>query len=314
MKILFMGTPDFAVGILDAIVKSGAGEVVGVVTQPDKPRGRSRELIPSPVKEYAVAHGIKVYQPLKIKAAEEVDILRGIDADIYVVAAFGQILSGEILDLPKFGCINVHASLLPEYRGAAPIQWAIYDGKEYTGVTIQQMNEGVDTGDIISSERVDISPDETGESLFIKLKDAGAKLIVRTLADIEENRVEPVMQDESRATYAKILKKEMGCIDFDRTAVEIERMVRAFTPWPGGYTFLNGKLLKIKQCRVEETEDTTGECGTVTQTSKEGIRVLCGNNSVLLITRLQPEGKKEMSAADFLLGNSIPEGTKLGKR
>lgn len=313
MKILFMGTPDFAVGILDAIVNSNAGEIVGVVTQPDKPKGRSGSLMPSPVKEYAQSHNIKVYQPVKIKSSEEVDVLRGIDADIYVVAAFGQILSKEILDIPKYGCINVHASLLPEYRGAAPIQWAIYDGKEYTGVTIQQMNEGVDTGDIISSVRVDIAGDETGESLFSKLKDAGADLIVETLIQIGNNTAVHEPQDESKATYAKMLKKEMGCIDFSRSAVSIERMIRAFTPWPGGYTYLNGRLIKIKQCRAEEERDHTGEYGAVTGTSKDGIKVACGEGS-LLITRIQPEGKKEMTASDFLLGNNIPAGTILGKR
>ena len=312
MKILFMGTPDFAVGILDSIVKNDAGEVVGVVTQPDKPKGRSGVPVSSPVKEYALAHGIKVYQPVKIKAQEEVGVLRGIDADIYVVAAFGQILSKEILDLPQYGCINVHASLLPMYRGAAPIQWAIYDGQEYTGVTVQQMNEGIDTGDIISSTRVDIAPDETGESLFMKLRDAGAKLIVDTLQSIENNTAQHVPQDESKATYAKILKKEMGCIDFARPAEEIERMIRAFTPWPGGYTYLNGKMLKIKQCMAQPDFDIENGCGVVTGTSREGIKVSCGKGSSLLITRLQPEGKKEMPAADFLLGNSIPEGTKLG--
>lgn len=312
MKILFMGTPDFAVGILDSIVKNDAGEVVGVVTQPDKPKGRSGVPVSSPVKEYALAHGIKVYQPVKIKAQEEVGVLREIDADIYVVAAFGQILSKEILDLPQYGCINVHASLLPMYRGAAPIQWAIYDGQEYTGVTVQQMNEGIDTGDIISSTRVDIAPDETGESLFMKLRDAGAKLIVDTLQSIENNTAQHVPQDESKATYAKILKKEMGCIDFARPAEEIERMIRAFTPWPGGYTYLNGKMLKIKQCMAQPAFDIENGCGVVTGTSREGIKVSCGKGSSLLITRLQPEGKKEMPAADFLLGNSIPEGTKLG--
>ena len=312
MKILFMGTPDFAVGILDAIVNGDVGEVVGVVTQPDKPKGRSSVLIPSPVKEYALSHGIKVYQPAKIKASEEVEILRGIDADIYVVAAFGQILSKEILDIPRYGCINVHASLLPQYRGAAPIQWAIYDGKEYTGVTIQQMNEGVDTGDIISQERVKIADDETGESLFTKLRDAGAKLIVHTLQSIGNNTAQSVPQDESKATYARILKKEMGCIDFTRTAEEIERMIRAFTPWPGGFTYLNGRILKIKQCKAEAMSVNETGCGFVTGTSREGIRVACGGGTVLLITRLQPEGKKEMPAADFLLGNKIPEGTKLG--
>lgn len=310
MKILFMGTPDFAVGILDAIVNS-ENEVTAVVTQPDRPRGRSGKLAASPVKEYATSHGLRVLQPLKIKEAGEVERLRGIDADIYVVAAFGQILSKEILDIPPYGCINVHASLLPRYRGAAPIQWAIADGRKYTGVTIQQMNEGVDTGDIISSAIVDIAEDETGGSLFERLMDEGATLIVKTLREIADGTAKHIPQDESEATYAKMLKKEMGLIDFSRQAKETERLIRAFTPWPGGYTYLNGKMLKIKECRVEE-EQNPSPPGTVIGTSRDGIRVSCGKG-VLVLTGIQPEGKKEMSAADFLLGNRIEEGTVLGK-
>ncbi len=308
-----MGTPDFAVGIIDAIVNSGVGQVVAAVTQPDRPKGRSGALAASPVKEYAVSHGIRVMQPAKIKDKTEVAALMETGADIFVVAAFGQILSREILDIPKYGCINVHASLLPEYRGAAPIQWAIADGKKYTGVTIQQMNEGVDTGDIISSVRVDIADDETGASLFDKLRDAGAALIVDTLRQIENGGAGHTPQDESRATYAKILKKEMGCIDFSRSATQIERMIRAFTPWPGGYTYLNGRMIKIRECRVTEHSGNAAECGSIVSVSGEGIKVACANGD-LLITRLQPEGKKEMTAHDFLLGNKIEPGVILGKK
>ena len=309
MKILFMGTPDFAAGILSAILKSGRHEVVAVATQPDRPKGRSGEPVASPVKKLAVSYGIDVLQPRKIKESEEVERLRAVDADIYVVAAFGQILSKEILDIPKYGCINVHASLLPEYRGAAPIQRAIADGKKITGVTIQQMNEGVDTGDIISSREVAIAPDETGESLFDRLMEEGEALIVDTLTLIEEGRAVHTPQDETKATYAGMLKKEMGCVDFTRTAEEIERLIRAFTPWPGGYTYLDGKLLKIKKC---ETSKGEGKPGSVIGTSKDGILVACGKDA-LLITRLQAEGKKEMSAHDFLLGHGIKEGTVLGQ-
>ena len=230
MNILFMGTPDFAAGILSAIIESGRHKITAVVTQPDRPKGRSDKLIASPVKEVAVANGIKVLQPPRIKNSDEVARLRAVDADIFVVAAFGQILSKEILDIPKYGCINVHASLLPLYRGAAPIQWAIADGQSVTGVTIQQMNEGVDTGDIISQKTVPIADDETGESLFDKLMVASQSLTVDTLSAIEEGRATHTPQDEDKATYAKILKKEMGYIDFRRKAAEIERLVRAFTP------------------------------------------------------------------------------------
>ena len=306
MKILFMGTPDFAAGILKAIYEDSRHEVVAVVTQPDRPKGRSATLVASPVKEYAMEHGISVLQPGRIKEASEVEKLKTIDADIYVVAAFGQILSKEILDIPKYGCINVHASLLPEYRGAAPIQWAIADGKKITGVTIQQMNEGVDTGDIISSSEIQIADDETGGSLFDRLMVVGEKLITKTLDLIEEGRAVRTPQDESRATYAKILKKEMGCIDYSESAEEIERLVRAFTPWPGGYTYLDGRMIKIKNCRVYP-----GKCdkegGTITEVTKDEIVVAC-RDSLLAISDLQCEGKKAMKVSDYLLGNHIEPG------
>ena len=307
-----MGTPDFAAGILEAIVQSGRHEVVAAVTQPDRPKGRSKELVASPVKVFAEKHGIPVLQPAKIKEASEVLKLKSIDADIYVVAAFGQILSKEILDIPKFGCINVHASLLPEYRGAAPIQWAIADGKKVTGVTIQQMNEGVDTGDIISTSEVTVRNDETGESLFDRLMEAGEALITDTLDIIESGKACPVPQDESKATYAKILKKEMGCIDFARSAEEIERTVRAFTPWPGGFTYLDGKMLKIIKCSVASTTGSK-EIGTVTAVSKDEILIACGEGT-LAVSELQPEGKKKMSVHDYLLGKPISVGTKFGSR
>ena len=310
MKILFMGTPDFAAGILEAVCKSGRHEVVMAVTQPDRPKGRSKAPVQSPVKEYALTAGIPVMQPEKIKSSDEVEKLRAAGADIFVVAAFGQILSKEILDIPKYGCINVHASLLPEYRGAAPIQWAIADGKKVTGVTIQRMNEGVDTGDIITNVTVDIRDDETGGSLFDRLMEAGKALTVDTLSLIEEGRAVYTPQDESRASHAKILKKEMGHIDFSKAAEEIERLIRAFTPWPGGYTFYDGKMLKIKKCSVTGSSNSDIP-GTVTAVSADDITVSC-KSGALLIKVVQPEGKKEMSVHDYLLGNSIPVGTRLG--
>ena len=311
MKILFMGTPDFAAGILQSIVESGRHEVTAVVTQPDRPKGRSGALVASPVKEYALTRGLDLLQPVKIKEAAEVEKLRMIDADIFVVAAFGQILSKEILDIPKYGCINVHASLLPEYRGAAPIQWAIADGKKTTGVTIQQMNEGVDTGDIITSREVKIADDETGGSLFDRLMEEGKTLIVETLDLIAEGKAQHTPQDESRATYAKILKKDMGLIDWERSAEEIERLVRAFTPWPGGFTYLDGKLIKIKSCRI--ADGSSGEeGGTITEVTKDELMVSCAG-SLLAISRVQCEGKKEMAVRDFLLGNHMERGMRFGK-
>ena len=306
-----MGTPDFAAGILDAIYDS-SHEIVAIVTQPDRPKGRSGAAVASPVKEFAVAHDIRLLQPLSVKKPGEVETLRTIDADICVVAAFGQILSKEILDIWPFGCINVHASLLPEYRGAAPIQWAIADGREITGVTVQQMNEGVDTGDIISSVTVAIDPQETGGSLFDKLAKAGAGLIVETLDLIEQGRADHTPQDESRATYARILKKEMGNIDFSQSAARIERLSRAFSPWPGVYTYLDGKLLKIKKC-IASDEQSGMQGGTIIKVTKDELFVSCGEGT-LIITDVQPEGKRQMSVHDLLLGRTIEEGKVLGQQ
>ena len=306
-----MGTPDFAAGILEAIYDS-SHEIVAIVTQPDRPKGRSGAAVASPVKEFAVAHDIRLLQPLSVKKPEEVETLRSIDADICVVAAFGQILSKEILDIWPFGCINVHASLLPEYRGAAPIQWAIADGREITGVTVQQMNEGVDTGDIISSVTVAIDPQETGGSLFDKLAKAGAGLIVETLDLIEQGRADHTPQDESMATYARILKKEMGNIDFSQSAARIERLSRAFSPWPGVYTYLDGKLLKIKKC-IASDEQSGMQDGTIIKVTKDELFVSCGEGT-LIITDVQPEGKRQMSVHDLLLGRTIEEGKVLGQQ
>ncbi len=323
MKVLFMGTPDFASGILEAIYES-SHEVVCAVTQEDKPKGRSEKLVASPVKEYAESHGIPVFQPHRIKDREAVEELGKYDADIFVVAAYGQILSKEILDMPRLGCINTHASLLPRYRGAAPIQWAVADGEEKTGVTIMQMDEGLDTGDILYVKEVDITKDETGESLFDKLEECGRELIVEALDRIEKGDVCPVKQDESKATYAKILKKQMGEIDWDSSAVKIERLIRGFTPWPGTYTYLNGKLLKILGAAVASEEEVDRECrrdaaakepvgaGCIAGVSKDSIYVAAGED-YLRITKLQIEGKKKMDSRDFLLGVKLETGEKLGR-
>ena len=310
MKILFMGTPDFAEGILRAIIGSNDHEVVAVVTQPDRPKGRSKALAESPVKVLAKQHNIPVLQPEKIKSEEEVAKLKAIDADIYVVAAFGQILSKQILDIPRYGCINVHASLLPKYRGASQIQKAIADGEKVTGVTIQKMNEGVDTGDIISAVTVPIRPDETGGSLFDTLAEEGAKLIVTTLSDIETGKATYTPQDDKAATYAGLIKKEMGNIDWSESASFVEQKIRAYTPWPGGFTHLSQKVLKIKECRAEEGS-TGGAAGEVTDVTRDSFTVACGSGA-LTVTRVQAEGKKEMTVHDFLLGNSLSVGTILG--
>lgn len=305
MKVVYMGTPDFAVGALEAIIKAGH-EVTAVVTQPDRPKGRGKELQISPVKACAMKYGIEVFQPEKIKTPEAVEVLRTFEADIFVVAAFGQILSKEILEMPKYGCVNIHASLLPKYRGAAPIQWAVIDGEEESGVTIQQMNEGIDTGDILMQEVVKLDPKETGASLFDKLADCGAWLIVKTLAGIEKESLTPVKQDDSKSSHAKMLKKDMGKLDFSQEAVVLERKIRGLNSWPSAYTYLKGKTLKIWDADVVE-QDAEGEYGSVCEVTKDSFCIKTGKGC-LRMKEVQLEGKKRMEVSAFLLGYPIEEG------
>ena len=250
MKVVFMGTPDFSVGTLEALVEAGY-EITGVVTQPDKPKGRGKQMMPTPVKEAAEKHGLPVYQPRRVRDAEAIEEIRKMEPDVIVVVAFGQIIPKEILDMPKYGCINVHASLLPAYRGAAPIQWAVMNGDEVSGVTIMKMDEGLDTGDMLTKVEVPLAADETGGSLFDKLAAAGAKLLVETLPKLEKGEVTPEKQPEISTTeYARMIKKEDGKIDWTKSAVEIERQIRAMSPWPSAFTKVNGKNLKIWDAKV----------------------------------------------------------------
>ncbi len=317
MKVVFMGTPDFSVGALDSIVKAGH-DVRLVVTQPDKVRGRGKEVSFSPVKQCALDLGLEVYQPEKIRLPEAVERLKSTDADVYVVAAFGQILSEEILNIPRFGCINIHASLLPEYRGAAPIQWSILNGDKKTGITIMQMDKGVDTGDILLQKSMDIEPKETGAGLFDKLAVLGSEAIVEALDLIKEGKIHPMAQDETKATHVGMLKKEMGHIDWSKDAEVIERYVRGLNSWPGTYSYLDGKLLKIWDADVYYGEEFRhifrfGKVapGEVLKADKTGIYVATGKN-VLVIKSIQPEGKKRMDSAAFLLGHSIKNGEIFG--
>ena len=309
MKIVFMGTPDFAVGALEALVEAGH-DVAAVVTQPDKPKGRGKEMQVTPVKACAMKHNIEVFQPVKIKTPEAVEILKGYGADLFVVAAFGQILSKEILDMPKFGCVNIHASLLPKYRGAAPIQWAILDGEKETGVTIMQMNEGLDTGDMLTKVIVPIEDTDTGESLFDKLAEAGAKLLIETIPQIEAGTLNPQPQDDSLSTYAKMIKKEMGYIDWNKEAIVLERLVRGMNSWPSAYTHFNGKTLKVWEAAVEVSESKAAP-GSVVEVTKDSIKVQTGQNW-LVLKQIQLEGKKRMDVAAFLLGYKVEVGTVLG--
>lgn len=305
-----MGTPDFAVPSLNALVKAGY-EVEAVVTQPDKPKGRSKVLQPTPVKEEAQKHGIPVFQPAKVREPEFVETLKGLKPDLIIVAAFGQIIPESILNIPEFGCINIHASLLPKYRGAAPIQYAVIDGEKESGVTIMQMGTGLDTGDMISRTVVPLSPEETGGSLFDKLARAGAELLVKTLPDIFNRTAVYEKQPENSPTpYAAMITKQMGLLDFSKSAEELERLVRGLNPWPSAYTFLNGKSLKIwKACVGPAVEGEERIPGTVLSADKEGISVACGSGS-LILQEVQLEGKKRMDSASFLRGCKVEPGTR----
>ena len=305
-----MGTPDFAVGTLEEIIKAGH-EVVLVVTQPDKPKGRSGALQFPPVKECAVAHGIEVFQPKKIREAENVEYLRKYNADIIVVAAFGQLLPKSILDMPKYGCINVHASLLPKYRGAAPIQWSILNGDAVTGVTIMQMDVGMDTGDMIAKREIVIGEEETGGGLFDKLAEVGAKLCVDTMVDIENGTAARTPQNADEATHVSMISKELGNIDWNKSAMEIERYVRGLNPWPSAFTKLDGKSFKIWKAKVVN-ENTNEKPGTIVQVEKGCLNVQTGEG-VLSLLEVQLEGKKRMEADAFLRGYSVEKGTCFGE-
>ncbi len=309
MKIIFMGTPDFAVGTLEALHEAGH-EVTLVVSQPDKPKGRGHELQPTPVKAAAERLGLPVFQPVKVRKATEV--LEQTEADVMVVAAFGQLIPSGILHMKKYGCINVHASLLPKYRGAAPIQWAVIDGEKESGVTIMQMDEGLDTGDMLAKAVVPLDEKETGGSLFDKLSIAGAKLCVETLAKLEKGEITAEKQGESPTAYASMLKKSMGNIDWTKDAVSIERLVRGLNPWPSAYTTLNGKTMKIWQCDVLPDEEgaSKGTCGEILEVTKKAMIVKTGDGR-LALTEIQLAGKARMDAGAFLRGYKVEPGTML---
>ena len=310
--MVFMGTPDFALGSMEAL-KRGGYRISAVFTQPDKPKGRSNRPTPPPVKEAALAEGIAVYQPKKISAPENLEILRAIAPDIIVVTAFGQIIPSSILHLPPYGCANVHASLLPMYRGAAPIQWAVINGDEKSGVTTMQMDEGLDTGDILLKKEVPIDEQETGESLFEKLKEAGGELLLDTLKGLEEGSITPEKQPaQSPTPYARMLTREMGRLDFNRPATQLERLVRGLYSWPGTFTKIGEKTLKILRTKVITPEayllDTGADpsvldvpAGMVLPGMKGRLLVKCGCD-ILELLEVQPEGKKRMMADAYLRG------------
>ncbi len=308
MKIVFMGTPDFAVGALEALLEAGH-EITAVVTQPDKAKGRSGTLVASPVKECALRHGIPVFQPVKVKQPEAIEQLKTYEADVFVVAAFGQILSQEILDIAPYGCINVHASLLPKYRGASPIQQVIIEGEKETGITIMQLDAGVDTGDMLYRKKLEIAKTDTFETLHDKLKDLGGEAIVEAFALLAEGKLVAEKQEESQSSYYSLITKDMGKIDFSKPVEVIDRLIRGMNPWPSAYTSYHGKQLKIWKAEPV-TDCQAGEAGTICAVGKDYLDVICGTG-VLRIRELQLEGKKRMSAHDFLLGVKVQAGEQL---
>ena len=309
MKIVYMGTPEFAVPPLQTLANAGH-EIAGVVTRIDKPAGRGRAVAEPAVKTAALGLGLAVYQPKRVREPEFIETLRGIGPDAIIVAAYGQILPKEILALPKYGCINIHASLLPLYRGAAPINWAVIRGERETGITIMQMDESMDTGAVFLRENVPIGPKDTAGTLTGKLSLLGAKMIAAALPLIETGKLKPVQQDHAKATLAPILKKEDGLVDWTRAAEELHNRVRGLSPWPGAYTFLDGKLIKLI-----ETDAAPGgaDPGLIRQSGKDGLDVGTGNG-MLRILRIQPEGKKVMTAGEFLRGHRDVAGKKFEAR
>lgn len=315
MNIIFMGTPDFAVPSLRALIEEGY-PVKAVVTQPDRPKGRKRELAPTPVKAEALQHGLPVLQPVKLRDPASVEELKKLEPDLIVTAAYGQILPKSVLQLPKYGCINVHASLLPKYRGGAPIHYAVMNGEPTTGVTIMYMAEGLDTGDMISRVELPITDEDTTGTMFEKLSIAGAELLKRTLPDLLAGRIQAQPQNEAEATYARNISREEERIDWSRSSLEIFNHIRGLNPMPGAFTRLNGDVFKVWASRKPADAGTSTAAsdrppGTVLRVTDEGMEVATGSGT-LWLTQVQPAGKKAMDVAQLRRGMDIPAGTVLG--
>jgi methionyl-tRNA formyltransferase len=322
MRLVFMGTPEFAVPSLERLIRDGH-DVAAVFTQPDKPAGRGNKLHAPPVKALAAKHGIPVHQPLKIKTNEEVRrAVQGAAPDACIVAAYGKILPGWLLAIPRLGCINVHSSLLPKYRGAAPVNWAIANGERETGVTIMQMDEGMDTGPIWAAREVDIGPEETAPHLLVRLAGIGADLLSQTLPLVQSGQVSPTSQADSEATYAPILKREDGLIDFRNLARRISDRLRGFQPWPGGYTSFRGARLiiwKAHPALPESSKEQDGDSGepafgSIVSVDKSGFFVACGKATELHVDELQIEGKGKVAARDFINGMRLDVGDMITDR
>lgn len=301
-RVIFFGTPEFAVPSLNALIEAGE-DVVSVVTQPDRPKGRGRVISPSPIKELALKHGIPVLHPERIRDKVFIQGLKDLTPDIIIVVAYGRILPKEILEIPPLGCINLHASLLPRYRGAAPVNWAIIKGENETGVTTILMDVGMDTGPILLSERVIIGDEETAGELAGRLAGVGAGLLLKTIGGLRTGSIRPTPQDHTQATYAPMLKKEDGHIDWGKGAEDIRNLVRGMSPWPGAYTYWQGIRINIYKGRIKE-DGIKDRPGTVLRASSDGIEVATGRG-IFVITELQPEGRKRMEASEFLKGYRV---------
>lgn len=310
MRLIFMGTPDFSVPVLESLYHAGH-EILAVVTQPDKPKGRGKAILMTPVKEKALELGLTVYQPARVREPEFVEILKGLKPELMVVVAFGQILPQRVLDIPRYGCINIHASLLPEYRGSAPIQWVILNGEKETGVTTMMMDAGVDTGDMLERTVIPIGADETGGSLHDKLSEAGAKLILSTIEKLQNGTLVRTPQPETDINHTRMLDKALGNIDWTQDAEVIERLIRGLNPWPSAYTHWNGKTLKLWKAQVL-SEEFEGVPGQVVVSEKDRLFVKTGKG-VLSVLELQPEGKKRMAVEAFLRGYPVETGTVFGR-
>ncbi|WP_304508994.1 methionyl-tRNA formyltransferase [Anaerotignum sp.] len=308
MRVIFMGTPDFAVYSLKALLTQH--EVIAVVSQPDKPKGRGKKLVPTPVKEYALEQGLQVYQPEKARDPEFVTLLEELAPDVIAVTAFGQILPESILNIPKYGCINVHGSLLPQYRGAAPMQWSIINGEKVTGITTMFMAKGMDTGDMLLTTEVEITPEDNFSSVHDKMAEAGANLLLDTLSALQAGTVKRVPQDHEAATYAPMITKETGHIDWTKSAQEIIDLMRGLDPTPGAYTVYEEEPLKIFKGMQAEGDYLQGKTGEVIDITKKGFVVKCGDGA-LIITELQVRGKKRMAADAYLRGHAMNKGVLL---
>ncbi len=305
MRVIFMGTPDFAVPSLEALLTKH--EVVLVVTQPDKPKGRGKKMVPTPVKACALEHGIPVLQPEKVKEPEFVEQLRSYEPDLIAVTAFGQILNEPILEMPKYGCINVHGSLLPKYRGAAPMQWSIIDGEKVTGITTMYMAKGLDSGDMLLKAEVEITDEDTFATIHDKMAVTGANLLLDTLDQLEAGTLERIPQDHDAATYAPMITKETGHIDWSKNRQDIINLIRGLNPVPAAYTIYEEEVLKIFGATLSDVEANDAACGEIVAVTKKGFVVKCGDGC-LLITEVQARGGKRMMTDAYLRGHAVKEG------